>query len=356
MLETSLQQYEHKINFMLKLVDGLIRNNVNSVIISGNPGIGKTWNIIKKLEQLSEELDIRFNKFSGSITPLAFYQQLSDYSTNKDILFFDEITTCSISTQKALLRIILDRQIGDYKLPKNVSIIAAGNYINVLGNNRMSIALSNRFLHIYYKVDIQSWIEGTLQGFGIPTLDNIDNNWSNNIPLYTSIVTGFISRNPTSLMKLPEDDADDYSQSWGSPRSWTGAIKVLAITHNMNIDVRKELLSGIIGIENANIFINYLKEIDLIDFTTLDISNYKLPENRPDIVDVLLKSAVYYSDKKDLTDKSIEIFKLCYNSGYGSLVMNNIKSISMKIAPIVGVDRVLKEFPFVPQILGKVKA
>lgn len=90
MLETSLQQYEHKINFMLKLVDGLIRNNVNSVIISGNPGIGKTWNIIKKLEQLSEELDIRFNKFSGSITPLAFYQQLSDYSTNKDILFFDD--------------------------------------------------------------------------------------------------------------------------------------------------------------------------------------------------------------------------------------------------------------------------
>ena len=337
------------------------------MMVWGDPGIGKSsivenlgkilnrkvHIIIASLYEPSDFIGIPLR--DGDSVKLSKPLLFNDIQEN-DIIFFDEITTCSISTQKALLRIILDRQIGDYKLPKGVSIIAAGNYINVLGNNRMSIALSNRFLHIYYKVDVQSWIEGTLQGFKLPNLDSIDENWSNNIPLYTSIVTGFISRNPNSLMKLPDDDADDYSQSWSSPRSWTGAIKVLAITHNMNIDIRKELLNGIIGMENANMFLNYIKEIDLIDFTTLDISDYKLPENRPDVIDVLLKSAIYYSDKKDLTDKSIELFKLCYDSGYGSLVMNNIKSLSMKIAPIVGADRILKEFPFVPKILGKVKA
>lgn len=45
----------------------------------------------------------------------------------KGILFLDELNSAPQQTQAALYQLVLDRRVGDYVLPENVHVIAAGN-------------------------------------------------------------------------------------------------------------------------------------------------------------------------------------------------------------------------------------
>lgn len=80
------------------------------------------------------------------------------------ILFLDELNTAPPLTQAAFYQLILDREIGNYKLPEGWSIIAAGNLESDRAvTHRMPTPLANRFTHLELMVDLDEWVEWALQ-------------------------------------------------------------------------------------------------------------------------------------------------------------------------------------------------
>lgn len=92
-LKDGLKSYDYKLSFLSKLVHGLVNTNrVNSLLISGPSGIGKTYTIDKVLTEYSEDLEnpIKYSKLNGKITPLSFYNMLKENSDEECVLFFDD--------------------------------------------------------------------------------------------------------------------------------------------------------------------------------------------------------------------------------------------------------------------------
>lgn len=68
-------------------------------------------------------------------------------------MFLDELNTATRKIQNLMLRVVLEHVAGPMTLHENIKMIAAGNYTNVAGNIQMSLALSNRFTHIFHEAD-----------------------------------------------------------------------------------------------------------------------------------------------------------------------------------------------------------
>ena len=76
------------------------------------------------------------------------------------ILFLDEINSAPPVIQAAAYQLVLDRKVGEYELPKGVTIIAAGNRQSDKGVVfQMPTPLLNRFAHIDFTVSNDDWIE-----------------------------------------------------------------------------------------------------------------------------------------------------------------------------------------------------
>ena len=75
-------------------------------------------------------------------------------------VFLDELNSAAPAVQAAAYQLILNRQVGAYKLPEGVSIVAAGNRETDRGVTfRMPAPLSNRFVHLEMKADFEDWFE-----------------------------------------------------------------------------------------------------------------------------------------------------------------------------------------------------
>jgi hypothetical protein len=74
------------------------------------------------------------------------------------IIAFDELSDASRPLQSCIYRVILDRQIGDYKLPEGWWPMAAGNRReDRAAAQSLSTALANRFAHIQIRPDVEAW-------------------------------------------------------------------------------------------------------------------------------------------------------------------------------------------------------
>lgn len=87
--------------------------------------------------------------------------------TNPLFLFLDELPLASEMVQSAGYQLINDRRVGDYRLPRNCQIIAAGNRPEDGGvHNEMSPALVDRFDHIALDIDYDGFVKYISQGHG----------------------------------------------------------------------------------------------------------------------------------------------------------------------------------------------
>jgi hypothetical protein len=77
----------------------------------------------------------------------------------KGLLFLDELVSAPTAVQAASYQLILDRCVGNYKLPDGWAIGAAGNrLVDRSLVNKMPAALANRLVHIDYEVDLDDWV------------------------------------------------------------------------------------------------------------------------------------------------------------------------------------------------------
>ena len=116
----------------------------------------------------------------------------------KGILFLDEINMAPPAMQGVAQQLILDRRIGDYVVPEDWYVWAAGNRkIDRAAVFDMPSALANRFLHYEVEPDITAFKD-----------------WALRSGLHEEIV-GFLLFRPTLLHKYKPNQL-----AWPSPRSW----------------------------------------------------------------------------------------------------------------------------------------
>tara|TARA_X000001036_G_C20619518_1_gene782453 strand:+ start:231 stop:1241 length:1011 start_codon:yes stop_codon:yes gene_type:complete len=114
------------------------------------------------------------------------------------VLAIEELPNASKATMNGLLQLILDKQIGSYKLPPNTVIIANGNRsVDRAAVNEMPTPVKNRFAHYTLEANIDDWCA-----------------WAVNAGIDPAI-TAFLRYRPKLL-----HDMDVSQAAFPTPRSW----------------------------------------------------------------------------------------------------------------------------------------
>lgn len=200
----------------------LIQNDVkHSVFLWGAPGIGKSSVVKQVAKNLDLELiDLRISQLAP--TDLRGLPSIKDGrahfavpsffpDTGKGIIFCDELNLCSPSVMGIAQQLILDRQVGDYKVPEGWFIIAAGNRTeDRAAISQMPAPVANRFIHFHIDSSLDSWKEYAI-GAGI-----------------NEKILAFLNFRPQLLYNFEKNQS-----AWPSPRSWEFANSLLAIDLNI---------------------------------------------------------------------------------------------------------------------------
>jgi hypothetical protein len=143
------------------------------VMLWGPPGIGKSQMVAQvaarhdvrvidiRLSQM-EPTDLRGIPFRvDAMVEWAIPAILPDAKRHgpTGILFMDEITSAAPTVSAAAYQLILDRCLGEYKVPEGWAIIAAGNRQGDRGvTYSMPAPLANRFSHFEVETHLDDWV------------------------------------------------------------------------------------------------------------------------------------------------------------------------------------------------------
>jgi hypothetical protein len=249
------------------------------VMLSGAPGLGKSQIVHQIAAKLGIPVkDIRASRLDPVdlhgipvpdlkagrtiwLTPAMLPDEKRD--GKRGILFLDELPDASDAMQKALYGLVLERRLGDYKLPDGWVPVAAGNRrIDRTNTRPMGSALRNRFAHVEVSPDLQAW-----------TL------WANKAGI-SPWVMAFARYRPELLHKMPDNDTQN---AFPTPRAWESVSK---LGDDMPDDLRYLLVAGLVGEGAAGEFAAFMSV------------NSKLPD-----LDAILDGS--YKDKLDSKEISI---------------------------------------------------
>jgi hypothetical protein len=208
------------------------------VMLWGPPGVGKSQIVGQVAAGHGVEIvDIRLSQMEPSdLRGIPFKQDrkvewaipamLPDVEAHGEagILFLDEITSAPPSVSAAAYQLILDRRLGDYRVPERWAIVAAGNRQGDRGvTYSMPAPLANRFSHYEVDVNLDDWAAWAYR-------NRIDER-----------VIAFLRFRPDLLFDFrPEHNPAAFP----SPRSWEFAHRAL-----YKFAARPELLPG--GLESC---------------------------------------------------------------------------------------------------------
>ena len=235
---------------LIPLIDSQI-----PTFIWGSPGVGKSSLVAQIAKQkdmkfidlrlsLLDPTDLRGIPFFAKEEKKAVWAK-PEFLPDTDcldygILFLDEINSAPPTIQAAAYQLILDRKIGEYTLPQNYSIIAAGNYETDRGvTYRMPTPLANRFVNINFNLDYEIWKVWSYK-------NNMD-----------KIIISYLSYKPTDLFMF---DPKSTNKSFATPRSWKFVDDILK--SKVKEQLLENVIGGAIGLETAQEFLNYAKVMD----------------------------------------------------------------------------------------------
>lgn len=290
------------------------------IFISGPPGIGKS-DIVAEVARMQNRplIDIRLplmeatdirglphlrevtirdaegnvvrNEQGVPLTEKVFkWSNPSDLPTDPNsraLVFFDEMSAAPPSVQAATYQIILNRRIGDYQLPEDVVIVAAGNRVKDKGvAYNMPTPLANRFIHATLNVDFDDWQE-----------------WAMKNRVHKDVV-GYLTFQPNDLFDF---DPRRESYAFATPRSWSFVSELLyernadgdLVDTMLSADILGDLVKGTVGEGPAIKFMTYRKQAANLPRARdiLEGKVTKLAVKQIDIVYALTTALVY-----ELTD------------------------------------------------------
>ena len=244
--------------------------------ISGPPGVGKS-SIVKQVALdlgmafidiravLLDPVDLRgvpsIERGRTRFNPPDF---LPKEGCKDTIVFLDELDKAPMLTQCGLLQYALDKRIGEYVSPPNVTIIAAMNrQSDRAGSQKLNTALANRFVHFHLQEDKEEWKEWALQA-----------------DIHQS-VRAYLDFRPSHLLDF---DPARPGNAFASPRSWeflSTALKSLQAS-GVGGEVLAAAIAGCVGEGVGAEFSTFLRVYDKLPDVAAMLKNptkAKIPED-----------------------------------------------------------------------------
>ncbi len=142
------------------------------LMIHGAPGAGKTTIVEAAAKKrgvpcitialtLFDPVDLRGLPVVSEDRKSVTWVPLGELPTGGEgFINFDEINTADPSVMAASMRLVLNRQIGEYKIPEGWRLFATGNRIeDGASANKMPTALADRFAHVTLETDTDNWVD-----------------------------------------------------------------------------------------------------------------------------------------------------------------------------------------------------
>jgi hypothetical protein len=182
------------------------------------------------------------------------------------ILFLDELSTAPPAVQAALLRVVLERVVGDVSLPDDVRVVAAANPAEESVGWELSGALANRFCHIEWQVNARAVADGLAGGWAAPPALSLPAGWETGVQATRGVVAAFLGIRP-GLTSVPPTDSAAASRAWPSPRTWDMAARVLTAADAARVskDARAIVVCSAVGDGAGLEFLTWVDEMDLPD-------------------------------------------------------------------------------------------
>jgi len=211
------------------------------------------------------------------------------------ILFFDEISASAPAVQSALLRVVLERVVGDLVLPGDIRVVAAANPPGLAGDSwHLTPALANRFCHLNWTMATATFTSGFRHGWQEPPLLEPAAAWVDGLGPQRGLVADFIEARPSLLVNQPANP-DAAGRGWPSARSWDTLARLLAAAEATGADteVIAALARGTVGDGAGLEFLVWRERPDLPAPETLLADPEGIPwPSRPDLSYALLEAAV----------------------------------------------------------------
>ncbi len=308
------------------------------VMLWGPPGVGKSDLINQvgtrhdvhvidiRLSQM-EPSDLRGIPFrdaeNGHKVEWAIPSMLPNAETHgpKGILFLDEITSAVPSVSAAAYQLILDRRLGDYRVPDGWAIFAAGNRQGDRGvTYTMPSPLANRFSHYDVDVNLDDWVS-----------------WAYNNDISEKIIA-FLRFRPDLLFDF---DPAHNPVAFPSPRSWQFAHQALIkFSHTPQV-----LLGGIqacvgpaAGIE-LKAFIDSMDQMPDLDAILLgeDVKAPKEIDLQYAVASALVGRAIRAKNDGAKTGGSVDDAKIIYGH-----ILNYAKNFRQKEMGVMLISDMLR--------------
>ena len=185
----------------------------------------------------------------------------------KGALLLEELGDAAPMMQAACMRLMLDNEVADEKLPEGVWKVAAMNPsdCNVSGFD-IAPALANRLFWLQWQPELEDWARGMTEGFRAPSVRVPPENWQSNRGMARARVAVFLRRKPGLASRMPKDE-DGRGGPWPSKRTWTFGADIWAAAglDNAGDDLKGKLFAGVVGDGAALEFVQFERELDLPD-------------------------------------------------------------------------------------------
>jgi MoxR-like ATPase len=187
-------------------------------------------------------------------------------TSGRGILFLDELTAAPQMTQAGCYQRVLDRKLGEYRLPEDWVVLAAGNPASERGVHfSMPRPLRNRFVHLDLEPDLSDWCK-----------------WAVRSRIRPEIIA-FLRFKPALLH---DADATSDQNAWPTPRSWEMASDVLKGLSTRgaiaNSAIEAQMLEGTVGpAATAELvgFLRLFRQLPSIDEILLTPETAPLPDD-----------------------------------------------------------------------------
>ena len=286
------------------------------VFIWGAPGVGKSRVVASVAEDLGmalrdvravliDPVDLRgIPRISSDgrtvWCPPDFLPGPSD--PERGILFLDELNAAPPLVQAACYQLILDRRVGEYRLPDGWAIVAAGNREGDRAvTHRMPTALANRMVHLDFDVSLDDWLD-----------------WAERSGIRPEI-SAFLRFRPGLLHDF---DAKSASRSFPTPRTWEFVSDILKAQPPG--DVEYDLLRGTIGDGAAAELAGFLavwRSLPTVDETLANPLGVRLPEE-PAAIYALCDAVSRKATADDAEALALLASRL--HAEFGVLLMRNV--------------------------------